>query len=106
MADEVEQWSAVAGLGGLRTLVINRFVATRAAIQVVGPPSDPKALEQYVRRFLDWLRADRGADFAGRELRRAVLLMVTADRRGHGLSEASDPAKIVNVVDAIYRNIA
>lgn len=104
MADEVEQWSAAAGLGGLRTLVINRYVAAKAAIQVTGPTMDPAVLKYFRSRFEDWLK--KGSEFADRELRRSVLLMVTADQRGHGLSSEKDTARIVNVVDEVYRTIA
>ncbi|MGI5507457.1 hypothetical protein [Lentzea sp. CA-135723] len=104
MADEVEQWSAAAGLGGLRTLVINRYVAAKAAFQVIGPSTDPSVLAYFRRRFEEFLK--EGGKVADQELRRSVLLMVTADQRSHGLSSDKDAAKLVHVVKEVYNAIA
>ncbi|MFC0431043.1 hypothetical protein [Kutzneria buriramensis] len=102
MSDE-EEFSHAARLGGLRTLVIDRFVAAEAAVHVTGPPNDKDTIKPFVRYFLEWLRdADGPAD---RELRRRVLLMVTEGRDRQGWSE-NDAAKLIKVVDEVYGSIA
>lgn len=100
MAEEYA-FSAVAGLGGLRPVVVDRFVATKAAIQVTGAPSPAdrdRVLDEYVKHFTRWLKSE--SDPAEKELMRAVLLMVAKDR------PATDaPARLVELVDKIYRDI-
>ncbi|KAA2248678.1 hypothetical protein F0L68_39705 [Solihabitans fulvus] len=102
MSDE-EEFSHAARLGGLRTLVIDRFVAAEAAVQVTGPPNNKDTIKPFVRYFLEWLKGADGP--ADRELRRRVLLMVTEGRNRQGWSDI-DASKIVNLVDDVYCNIA
>jgi hypothetical protein len=99
MSDE-EAFSHAARLGGLRSLVIDRFIATQAAINVTGPPRGKDEIEDFVHHFVRWLKdADDAPD---RELRRRTLLMVTNGRQGW----PDNPAKLARLVDDVYRNIA
>lgn len=101
---DTETFSHAARLGGLRSEVINRFVATQAAVNVLGPPNSKKALKPLVSDLTDWLRdAD---DLADAELRRRVLLMVTEGRTGQGWAENEVAALIRGLAEDVYNSIA
>lgn len=104
MSDE-ETYSHAARLGGLRPEVINRFVATQAAIAVLGPPQNKKAIQPLVDDFVSWLRKadDNPAD---RELRRRVLLLVTEGRNGQGWAENEAGSRIRRLAEDVYNSIA
>jgi hypothetical protein len=102
MSDD-KVFSVAAGLGGLDALVIDRFVAASAAVNVTGPPSSKDVLKPFVRQFLGWLKDAKNP--ADRELRRRVLLMVTEGRQGQGTSER-ESSKIRELVEDVYRDIA
>lgn len=92
-------------LGGLRPEVINRFVATQAAVNVLGPPNNKKAIDSLVGDLTAWLRK-AGDDAADRELRRRVLLMVTEGRNGQGWAEAETSSRIRKLAEDVYNSIA
>lgn len=104
MRDELE-FSPTARLGGLRPLVIDRFIATQAAIAVMGAPHSKKAIEPLVGDFVPWLRK-AGDDHADAELRRRVLLMVTEGRDGQGWAENEAASKIRKLAEDVYNSIA
>jgi hypothetical protein len=103
VTDDVETYSHTARLGGLRPLVIDRYVATQAAVNLTGPPSSKDVIKPFVRDFLRWLKDARNP--ADRELRRRILLLVTEGRGSQGTSERQ-VGKIVELVDDVYRDIA
>lgn len=100
---DVETFSHAAKLGGLRSVVIDRYVAAEAAVNVTGPPSGKDAIKPFTQHFLRWLKDARGDE--DRELRRRVLLMVTEGRAGQGTSD-KDAAHVAEVVNDVYRSIA
>ena len=102
---DTETFSHAARLGGLRPEVINRFVASQAAVNVLGPPNSKKALDAAVGDFARWLRK-AGDDHADAELRRRVLLMVTEGRAGQGWADNEAAARILNVAEDVYNSIA
>ncbi|MFI5614723.1 hypothetical protein [Amycolatopsis sp. NPDC051903] len=101
---DTETFSHAARLGGLRPEVINRFVATQAVVNIVGPPNNKKALDSLVGDFTRWLR--KSSDPADVELRRRVLLMVTEGRAGQGWADNEAASRILNVAEDVYNSIA
>ncbi|PXY16571.1 hypothetical protein [Prauserella muralis] len=101
---DTETFSHAARLGGLRPEVINRFVATQAAVHVLGPPNSNKALRPLVRDLTTWLR--KAKDEPDAELRRRVLLMVTEGRRGQGWPENEVASRIRELAEDVYNSIA
>lgn len=102
---DVETYSHAARLGGLRSEVINRYVATQAAVYVLGPPNTKSALDSLVKDLTAWLRS-AGDDAADRELRRRVLLMVTEGRNGRGWADNEVAAKVRKLAEDVYNSIA
>ena len=102
---DTETFSHAARLGGLRPEVINRFVATQAAVNVLGPPNSKKTLTPLVSDLTAWLRK-AGDDHADAELRRRVLLMVTEGRNGQGWAENEVAARIRELAEDVYNSIA
>lgn len=110
---DVEEFSHAARLGGLRTETINKFIATKAALNVLGPPTNTRQVNKtqvdMVGRFNRWLRqaGESEEKFGDRELRRYVLLMVTEGRTGNGQVWADDEvaARILNFAEDMYRSI-
>lgn len=83
--------------------MIDRYVATEAAVNVTGPPTHKDVLKPFVQQFLRWLKDAKNP--ADRELRRRVLLLVTKGRRSQGTSDR-EGSKIAELVDDVYRDIA
>jgi len=102
---DTETFSHAARLGGLRTEVINRFVATQAAVHLYGPPNNKRALNKCIGDFTTWLRKS-GNDQADAELRRRVLLMVTEGRNGQGWADDEAASRILNLAEDMYCSIA
>lgn len=102
---DAEAYSHAARLGGLRPEVINKFVATQAAVNVLGPPNSRRALDTLVGDFTAWLRKS-GDDAADRELRRRVLLMVTEGRNGSGWADDEAGSKVRKLAEDVYNSIA
>jgi hypothetical protein len=90
-------------LSGLEPDVLDQFVAHKAAVNVTGPPASRDVLKPFVRHFLRWLQDAQDGD--DRELRRAVLLMLTAGRSAYGLNDR-DAAKLIEMIDDVYNQIA
>ncbi|MFI9006851.1 hypothetical protein ACIGNX_06440 [Actinosynnema sp. NPDC053489] len=85
MSDDIESFSNAAGLGGLRTRVIDKFVATQAAINVIGVPSDAyeiKALRKEFQNFPGFAK-----EYADRELRQRVKKSSESDKHSGTLNE-------------------
>lgn len=102
---DLETYSHAARLGGLRPEVINRYVATQAAVNVLGPPNTKQALDSLVGDFTAWLRK-AGDNAADRELRRRVLLMVTEGRNGRGWADNEAASKVRKLAEDVYNSIA
>lgn len=110
MSSDVEEFSHAARLGGLRTEALNRFVATQAAVNVLGPPMDKRQFNRVLNdmssRFTRWLRKADGTDkYAERELRRRVLLMVTEGRTGPHWADDEAAERILNFAEDMYNSI-
>jgi hypothetical protein len=108
---DVEEYSHAARIGGLRTEVINRFVATQAAVFMLGPPTDKRALSTVLRPMVDtfnsWLRkaGDDEDAYPERELRRRVLLMVTEGRTQQNWANDEAAARVLNLAEEMFNSI-
>ncbi len=82
---------------------LNQVAAIRAACQATGPERDFDSVEIFADQFIRWLKDSN--DETDGEVRRQILLSVTADAGAAPERGVARAKKLVKLTDDLYRRV-